>query len=66
MIYLSGKNKEQKECTMIYVLKRIDGDYAYLADEASGEELFIAMALLPEGVDVGTRIKYENFEFSVI
>ena len=48
----------------IYVVKRIDGEYAYIADE-SGEELFIAMALLPSGVDVGARLVYENFEFSL-
>lgn len=48
-----------------YEIKQIAGEYAYLADE-SGEELFIAMALLPFGVDVGTRLIYENFEFSII
>ena len=51
---------------MTYLLKKIDGDYAYLVDEASGEELFIALALLPAGVDVGDRLKQENFEFSII
>ncbi len=48
-----------------YVVKRIDGEYAYLADE-SGEELFIAMALLPFGIDVGTRLVCENFEFMIV
>ena len=50
----------------IYMLTKIEGEYAYLSDEASGEELFIALALLPVGVDIGTRLSYENFEFSVI
>jgi hypothetical protein len=50
---------------MIYTVKRIEGEYAYLADE-SGEELFIAMALLPCGVDIGTRLKYENLEFQLL
>ena len=49
----------------IYVISRIEGDYAYLKDEG-GEELFIAMALLPFGVDIGTKLKYENFEFEII
>lgn len=49
----------------IYVLTKIEGDYAYLCDEA-GEELFIAMALLPFGVDIGSKLKYENFEFEII
>lgn len=49
----------------IYVLTKIEGDYAYLCDKA-GEELFIAMALLPFGVDIGSKLKYENFEFEII
>ena len=49
----------------IYEVSKIDGEYAYLKDEG-GEELFIAMALLPEGVDLGTRLSFENFEFTVI
>ena len=50
----------------IYVITKIEGEYTYLTDEASGEELFIALALLPMGVDIGTRLSYENFEFSVL
>ena len=48
----------------IYVLTKIEGDYAYLCDEA-GEELFIAMALLPAEADIGTMLQYENFEFQI-
>ena len=47
----------------IYVVDRIEGEYAYLTDEVSGEELFIAMLLLPVGVDVGSRLKYEDMSF---
>ena len=49
----------------IYTVSRIEGEYAYLSDE-SGEELFIAMALLPLGVDIGTRLSYEFPEFSLL
>ena len=49
----------------IFKLTKIEGEYAYLCDE-SGEELFIAMALLPFGVDIGTRLKHENLEFQVV
>ena len=49
----------------IYILTKIEGDYAYLTDEG-GEELFIAMALLPFGVDIGAKLKYENFEFEIM
>lgn len=48
-----------------YTVTKIEGEYAYLADN-TGEELFIAMALLPNGIDVGTKLHYEMFEYSVI
>lgn len=51
---------------MIYRLAKIDGDYATLIEEKNGEELFIALALLPVGADVGTKLLCENFEFSII
>ena len=50
----------------IYKITKIDGEYATLRDEASGEELFIAMALLPLGVDVGTRLSYTFPDFCVL
>lgn len=50
----------------IYRIAKIDGEYATLTDEASGDELFIAMALLPPGVDVGTRLSYDFPDFTVI
>ena len=51
--------------TKIYKITKIEGEYAYIEDEG-GEELFIAMALLPLGSDIGVMLKYENFEFTVI
>ena len=51
--------------TKIYKITKIDGDYAYLLSDG-GEELFIAMALLPLGADIGSMISYENFEFSLM
>ncbi len=52
--------------TKFYILTKIDGEYAIITDEVSGEELFIAMALLPLGVDIGTRLKYEDLTFEII
>ena len=43
----------------------ISGEYATLMS-SEGEELFIALALLPSDIDLGTMLKYENFEFSII
>ncbi|MBQ8321298.1 MAG: hypothetical protein IJX92_02905 [Clostridia bacterium] len=50
----------------IYTVTRIEGEYAYIVPEGEREELFIAMALLPLGADVGTRLKYESFCFEII
>ena len=52
--------------TKIYIISKIEGEYATLTDEESGEELFIAMALFPFGSDIGDRLKYENLEFESI
>ena len=49
-----------------YTVCRIEGEYAILRDEESGEELFIALALLPLGVDVGTKLHYEMMEYTVL
>ena len=51
-----------------YTVVRIEGEYAYLrADQAPAEDpLFIAMALLPAEVDVGTRLHYEMFSYTII
>ena len=46
-------------------VKTISGDYATLVDE-SGEEIVVAMALLPAEVDEGVKLTYENMEFSIV
>lgn len=49
-----------------YILTKIEGEYAYLEDIESKNEIFIALALLPEGADIGSKIKCEMFEYSLI
>lgn len=49
-----------------YIVVRVEGEYAILKNEEDGSELFIAMALLPMGTDLGTRLRYENFEYSIL
>ena len=50
-----------------YTVSRIDGEYAYLKElSGDGDELFIALALLPLGVDIGTRLKYSFPDFEII
>ena len=50
----------------IFTVAKIEGEYAYLKENDSSEELFIALALLPMGTDFGTKLLYENFEFSIV
>ena len=51
-----------------YTVIKMDGEYAYLRADGKGadEDVFIAMALLPSGVDVGTRLHYEMLSYTVI
>ena len=49
-----------------YILNRIEGEYAYLKDTENGNEIFIALALLPEGADVGSRIHCEMMEYTLV
>lgn len=61
--------KQKRSETMevkYYTVIRIEGEYAYIREDGTAEELFIAMALLPLGADIGTRLRYENFEFSIM
>ena len=54
--------------TIYYVVESIDGDYANLkrTDADTDELKLVARALLPDGIDVGTKLKYEVFEYEVI
>lgn len=54
--------------TRIYKVSQIDGDYAWLMNEAQPEEELkcVARALLPPETGEGTRLLYECFEYSVI
>ena len=49
-------------CTVI----DIRGDYAFVKYDESGVVSEVAIALLPFGVDVGDRLKFENFEFTTL
>lgn len=49
-----------------YTVVKIEGEYAYLRADGEDNEVFIALALLPLGVDIGTRLHFEMFEYTVI
>lgn len=50
----------------IYKVSKIEGEYAILVDEKTGDDLFIALALLPEGTDLGSRLLWKDFEYTII
>ncbi|MCM1329919.1 MAG: DUF3006 domain-containing protein [Ruminococcus sp.] len=51
-----------------YIAEKIDGDYAVLrrTDIQSEDTVLVARALLPEETDEGTRLLWENLEYTVI
>ena len=55
---------ERKE----YSVSKIEGEYAYLHDLSGecDEDLFIALALLPFGTDVGTKLRWDMFSYEVM
>ena len=49
-------------CTVI----DIRGDYAFLRYDDTSVIVEFALALLPYDIDIGTRILYENYEFTIV
>jgi len=49
-------------CTVI----DIRGDYAYVRYLDTGGVSEVAIALLPWGVDVGDKLKFEDYEFEKV
>ncbi len=50
----------------IYKVSKIEGEYATLVDEKTGDDLFIALALLPDGTDLGSRLLWKDFAYTII
>ena len=49
-----------------YVVIKIEGEYVTLKDIVSGDELFIALALVPMGTDMGSKLHYEMLEYTLM
>ena len=52
-----------------YVVESINGDYAYLRRTDipdRGESMVVAMAVLPEGIEVGSRLRWENLVYPLL
>ena len=62
-MYIKGvKNMDGKT----FKLTKIEGEYAYLTPIDGGDDVFIAMALLPPGADLGSMLVCESFSFSLL
>lgn len=53
---------------MDYIVEKIDGDYAYLkrCDVPAQDSLLVARALLPQEIEEGTKLHYENLCYEII
>lgn len=49
-----------------YKVTAIAGEYATLTDINTGDELPIALFLLPEGTDIGTFLHYEALTYEIV
>ena len=51
-----------------YTVVKIEGEYAYIREigKSENEDIFIALALLPLGVDIGTKLHCEFFQYTII
>ena len=49
-----------------YTIIKIEGEYAYLKEIGSTNEIFIALALLPQGCDIGSKLHFEMFEYTLV
>ncbi len=50
----------------IYKVSKIEGEYATLIDLKTGDDLFIALALLPDGTDLGSRLLWKDFVYTLL
>lgn len=49
-----------------YIVFKIEGEYATLKNIDNGTEVFVAMALLPSGTDVGTKLHCECLQYTIV
>lgn len=64
--YILVAYQSAKEDTMLCTIIDIRGDYAYVKYLETGVVSEVAIALLPFGVDVGDKLKFEDFEFTQV
>ena len=62
----NGGGFSKRENSMFCTITDICGDYASIKNEETGVVREVALALLPEGINVGDRLKFENFEYTQV
>lgn len=56
--------QQEEDITLYCTVVDIRGDYALVKYDDTGIESEVALALLPFGIDVGDKLKFENYEFT--
>lgn len=51
-----------------YIVQKIDGDYAHLKnlDSQDEETVLVARALLPSDIDEGTKLLWQDLQYTVV
>ena len=60
---MATSNSQNRRFPKICTVIDIRGDYAYVKYQDTGIVSEVAIALLPFGIDVGDKLKFENYEF---
>jgi len=50
---------------VFYTVRSINGDYAQMVSD-DGRECSVTLFLLPNGTNVGSRLKKENFQWELL
>ena len=61
-----GAKNDSEVIPMLCTVIDIRGDYAYVKYADTGVVSEVAIALLPDRIDVGDKLKFENYEFERI
>lgn len=64
-VIMKKKESNRKMEPKDYLVTEISGEYATLTDINTKETLFIALALLPLGTDIGIKLHYEMLEYTI-
>ena len=63
--YFSFCQEDPAMSPIFYTVRAINGDYADLVSD-DGLEHSITMFLLPEGTTLGSRLKFEDFQWELV